>query len=196
MGPAGAVKAERPIILAVTGASGQVYAKRLLAALAAQGLTVHLVLSAAACEVLRLELDETPESWERPGVIRHGIGELSAPIASGSYLVRGMVVCPCSMGTLAAVAQGLSLNLIHRAADVTLKERRSLIVVPRETPLSVIHLENMLTLARAGALVLPAMPSFYSRPATVEAVADTLVARIMDHLGLTQTVSPRWEGER
>jgi 4-hydroxy-3-polyprenylbenzoate decarboxylase len=107
-----------------------------------------------------------------------------------------MVVCPCSMGTLAAVAQGLSLNLIHRAADVTLKERRPLIVVPRETPLSVIHLENMLSLARAGALVLPAMPSFYSRPATVEAVADTLVARILDHLGLTQTVSPRWEGER
>lgn len=183
-----------PIVLAVTGASGSIYARRLLEGLLAAGVPVHLVFSAAAEEVLRLELGETPDSWERPGVIRHGIGELAAPIASGSFLTRGMIICPCSMGTLAAVAHGMSTNLIQRAADVTLKERRPLVVVPRETPLSLIHLENMLGLARAGGVVLPAMPSFYGHPQTAQDVADTVAARILDALGLPQDLAPRWEG--
>lgn len=197
MGKAGAVNnGGLPVVLAVTGASGAIYARRLLDRLRAQNLTVHLVFSGAAEEVLGIELGERPEDWEGAGVIRHGTGELSAPIASGSFRHRGMVICPCTMGTLAAVARGISLNLIHRAADVTLKERRPLIVVPRETPLTAIHLENMLALARAGAVILPAMPGFYSRPQGVEAVADTVVARILDHLGLAAEVSPRWEGPR
>jgi 4-hydroxy-3-polyprenylbenzoate decarboxylase len=187
---------ELPVVLAVTGASGSIYARRLLGWLCSSGLEVHLVFSAAAEVVLRIELGEAPEDWEQAGVVRHPVGEFSAPIASGSFLHRGMVICPCSMGTLAAVARGISLNLIHRAAEVTLKERRPLIVVPRETPLSAIHLENMLALARAGATVLPAMPSFYSRPRTLEEAADTVVGRIIDALGLAHGLSPRWEGEK
>jgi 4-hydroxy-3-polyprenylbenzoate decarboxylase len=178
----------------VTGASGAIYARRLLDWLCASGLKIHLVFSPAAEQVLAIELRETAGEWECAGVVRHRADDFSAPIASGSFLHRGMVICPCSMGSLAAVARGLSLNLIHRAADVTLKEKRPLIVVPRETPLSVIHLENMLALARAGAVVLPAMPYFYPGPESVEQVADTVVGRIIDSLGLPNTLVPRWGG--
>jgi len=183
-----------PIVLAVTGASGALYAQRLLEWLKAERITVHIVFSAAAEDVLEVELGERPEQWVDEGVIRHGTFDWTAPIASGSFLHRGMIICPCSMGTLAAVAQGLSLNLIHRAADVTLKERRPLILVPRESPLSVIHLENMLKAARAGVQIIPAMPAFYHRPETVEDLADTVAGRVLDALKLKQTMSPRWGG--
>jgi 4-hydroxy-3-polyprenylbenzoate decarboxylase len=186
---------ELPIVLAVTGASGSMYARRLLDWLCAGGIDVHLVFSAAAEEVVRIELGESPEEWACAGGTRHGFMDFTAPIASGSFLHRGMVICPCSMGTMAAVAHGISANLIHRAADVTLKERRPLIIVPRETPLSVIHIKNMLALAEAGAQILPAMPSYYARPKTVQEVVDTVVARIIDSLGLAHSLSPRWQGE-
>ncbi|MFH0809910.1 MAG: UbiX family flavin prenyltransferase [Pseudomonadota bacterium] len=183
-----------PVVLAVTGASGAIYARRLLEWLGTEGVPVHLVLSSAAEEVIGLELGQAAPEWDRPGVIRHDIGDFAAPIASGSFRHRGMVICPCTMGTLAAVAHGISLNLIHRAADVTLKERRALIIVPRENPLSAIHLENMLILARAGAAIIPAMPSYYSRPRTVEEVADTVVGRIIDALGMSHALYQPWEG--
>jgi 4-hydroxy-3-polyprenylbenzoate decarboxylase len=185
---------ELPVVLAVTGASGSIYARTLLDWLCASGIPVHLIFSAAAEQVVKIELGQGPEEWECAGVVRHRADDLTAAVASGSFLHRGMVICPCTMGTLAAVAGGISMNLIHRAADVTLKEKRPLIVVARETPLSTIHLENMLTLARAGATILPAMPNFYSRPRTIEDVADTVVGRIIDALRLSHTLSPRWEG--
>lgn len=199
-------------VLAMTGASGAPYAIRLLQVLHDCGHDVHLLMSGAATRVAQAELGFTPSLAEmniqqlleanhravqspapQPGQIwYHTLTDFSAPVASGSAKTDGMIICPCSMGTLAAVAQGLSSNLIHRAADVHLKERRKLIVVPRETPLSEIHLENMLRLTRAGGTVLPAMPGFYHRPQSLDDIVDFVVTRICDHLGLSISLTPRW----
>ena len=196
----------RAVGLAVTGASGAVYGLRLLGCLLAAGETVHAMFSDAARAVLEIE-DGLALPGDNDGLAaalreRHGVaaGELrvhgrdewTAPVASGSNAPRALVVCPCSMGTLAAIAGGASNNLIERAADVALKERRQLILVPRETPLSAIHLENMLKLARLGVTILPASPGFYHRPQTVDALVDFVVARVLDALGLPQTLVARW----
>src|SRR5205823_1489212 len=164
------------LVLAMTGASGAPYGIRLLEVLLRAGRTVHLTISPAAVQVLQQELDRTVnlEQFELrdllgetalgPGTVHyHDYRDFRAGIASGSFLTAGMVVCPCSMGTVAAIAHGLSQNLIHRAADVHLKERRPLILVPRETPLNVVQIRNLMTCAEAGAVVLPAMPAFYTR---------------------------------
>jgi len=192
------------VALALTGASGAAYGLRLLAALLAAEYRVSLMLSQAARIVLKQETDWalpvdtatlTAELTGRyPGgqLALYGEKEWFSPLASGSGAADAMVICPCSMGTLAAVAHGLSDNLIERAADVMLKERRPLILVPRETPFSLIHLRNMTQLAEAGAVILPANPGFYARPERVEDLIDFVVARILDQLGVAQTMIPRW----
>ena len=206
------------IVVAFTGASGAAYGVRLVEVLLSQGATVHLVVSPAAQRVFETELDlelvgqVTPESlcsaavsWWRertsltsgpaPGQLKtHGYQDYNAGIASGSFSTGGMVICPCSMGTLAAVAQGLSTNLIQRAADVHLKERRKLIVVPRETPLGLIQLENMRRVTEAGGVVLPAMPGLYHQPLTIMDLVDFVVTRICDQLGRPVTLTRRWGG--
>ncbi|WP_461210192.1 UbiX family flavin prenyltransferase [Desulfocurvus sp. DL9XJH121] len=184
----------RRIILAVTGASGMPYAATLCDALArTPGVELHLIVSQAARRVLALEggaeaLDAAPAH------ARHDENDIGAGPASGSFVHHGMVVCPCSMASLAAIASGLGTNLIHRAADVTLKERRPLVLVPRETPLSRIHLENMLRAHDAGATIVPACPGFYNGPQAVQDMVDHLCARILDQLDIPHSLSRRWEG--
>jgi 4-hydroxy-3-polyprenylbenzoate decarboxylase len=196
----------KTITLALTGASGLPYAMRLLECLLKSGQCVHLVYSQAAQIVAKQELDfilpNRPQDAEK--MLEERIGEFSgklrvygrddwyAPMASGSNPGDAMVICPCTMGTLAAVAAGLSDNLITRAADVMLKEKRPLILVPRETPFSAIHLENMLRLVHAGAVILPPNPGFYHHPQNVQDVVDFVVARILDHLGVPQKLMQRW----
>ncbi|SMC24819.1 4-hydroxy-3-polyprenylbenzoate decarboxylase [Desulfacinum hydrothermale DSM 13146] len=186
--------ASKPIVVGVTGASGAPYARRLLQVLADAGLPVHLVASSAGRLVYKLETGRSLEEDLPAGVRLFGEDQFTAPMASGSFQTRGMVIVPCTMATLAAVAQGLANNLIQRAADVCLKERRPLIVVPRETPLNAVHLKNMLTLCQAGALILPPMPGFYHRPETVQDLVDFVVARILDHLGVEHSLGARWQG--
>jgi len=180
-------------IIAITGASGSLYAQRLLDALDPARHEIHLVLSRYAQAVIQEEL---PGGLRlRPGVLQHNVKSMNAPFASGSNPCDAMVVIPCTMGTLARIAQGLSDDLLLRGADVMLKERRKLILVPRETPLNLVHLRNMENLLLAGATILPANPSFYSRPGSIEAVADTVVARVLDHLGVEHSLVTRWGEE-
>jgi len=185
------------LVVAVGGASGSVYAKRLLDVIAAQcdrdaavkaSLEIGLCFSRAGAEVWEHELGPVPDYPFK----RYGLRDFRAPFASGSAGWDAMVVIPCSTGGLARIAHGVSDDLIGRAADVMLKERRRLVLVVRETPLSLIHIENMATVTRAGAVVLPAAPSFYSKPTTVEAVLDTVVGRVLDQVGLPNTLMPRW----
>ena len=194
------------IALAFTGASGMPYGVRLLECLLQADLRVYLLYSQVAQIVARQEMDlalpgrakEAEEFFAkrfaaRPGQLRaFGREEWFAPVASGSNPADAMVVCPCTMGTLAAIANGLADTLIERAADVMLKESRKLVLVPRETPLSAIHLENMLRLSRAGAVILPANPGFYHHPSRVEDLVDFVVARVLDQLGVTHQLMPRW----
>jgi flavin prenyltransferase len=188
-----------PVTLAITGASGAAYAVRLLRALNAAGVPVRLIVSDTGWRLLAEELDITEEAELRAAtgdwthVIAYSDRDRGATPASGSAPSRGMVICPCSMGTLASIAQGTTRSLVERAADVVLKERRPLVVVPRETPYSVIHLENMLRLSRAGAVVLPASPGFYHRPTTLEELFDFIVGRILSHVGVEHRLGPRWQ---
>jgi flavin prenyltransferase len=199
----------RDLVVAMTGASGSPYGVRLVEVLLRAGRTIHLTMSPAAVQVFEEELGRAPRLEEDefdPRVLLgpaaseldtarvhyHHYRDFRAGIASGSFLTGGMVICPCSMGTLAAVAHGVSENLIHRAADVHLKERRPLVLVPRETPLSLIALRNMAVLAEAGAVVLPAMPAFYTRPQSVMDMVDFVVGRICDQLGVDHELLRRW----
>jgi 4-hydroxy-3-polyprenylbenzoate decarboxylase len=179
------------LVVAVGGASGSVYARRLLDVLAASrspDLEVALCFSQSGQEVWRHEIGDPPQYpfklW--------GLRDFRAPFASGSAGWQAMVVIPCSTGGLARMAHGISDDLIGRAADVMLKERRKLVLVVRESPLSLVHLENMAAITRAGAVVLPASPSFYSRPETIEALLDTVIGRVLDQLGLPNRLMPRW----
>ena len=179
------------LVVAVGGASGAPYAMRFLEALKnCKDVEPHVVFSNAAKQVWAQEIGELPQlpfrAWKTH--------DFNAPFASGSAGFGAMVVIPCSMGGLARIAHGISEDLIGRAADVMLKERRKLILVARETPLSAIHLENMLAVTRAGAVVLPAMPSFYGRPNSVEEMLDTVIGRVLDQLGLPINRGPRWGG--
>jgi 4-hydroxy-3-polyprenylbenzoate decarboxylase len=201
---------QQPIALAITGASGSAYALRLLECLIGAGRNVYLMVSQAGRIVLRLEsgleLPGQPTEVQaylsdvfdaEPGQIQvFGRQQWLAPVASGSNPPEAMVVCPCTTGMLSAVACGASNDLMERAADVMLKERRKLILVVRETPLSEIHLEQMLKLSRMGVVIMPANPGFYYRPASVQDLVNFMVARILDHLGVEQDLLPRWgEGE-
>ena len=170
------------------------YAQRLLDNLNAQQHEVHVILSNYAQAVIAEEL---PDGLRLPeGVTKHALKSMNAPFASGSNPPDAMVVIPCTMGTLGRIAHGYSEDALLRAADVVLKERKRLILVPRETPLSLVHVKNFELLLLAGATILPANPSFYTRPATIEQVVDTVVARVLDHLGIAQTLVPRWAEER
>lgn len=227
----------RDLVLAITGASGAIYAVRLLEVLLAAGRKVHLTISPSAVLVLDKELGLTvhldrfdvsqllPPDGElaadsalrsvrsasasnvldtssvlqdapRGRLFYHHYTDFNAGIASGSFLTGGMVICPCSMGTLASIAGGHSENLVQRAADVHLKERRKLVVVPRETPLGSIQLENMKRLVDAGAVVLPAMPGFYHNPHTIRDLVDFVVGRVLDHLGIEHALIQRWGKDR
>ena len=195
------------LVLAMTGASGAPYGVRLLEILLRAGRTVHFTLSPAAALVIEQELDrpvrldrfqaadllgETSD-WPTPGqLLYHDYRDFRAGVASGSFLTAGMVICPCSMGTAAAIAHGLSQNLIQRAADVHLKEQRPLILVPRETPLGLVQLRNLTACVEAGAVVLPAMPGFYTRPASLQDAIDFIVGRICDQLGVEHCLLRRW----
>ena len=196
----------KTITLAFTGASGMPYGMRLLECLLKSGQRVHLVYSQAAQIVASQEMDIVlpgrPQDAER--MLTERLGEYSgklrvfgrddwyAPMASGSNPGDAMVICPCTMGTLAKVAAGISDDLISRAADVMIKEKRTLILAPREMPFSVIHLENMLKLAKAGAVIMPPNPGFYYQPGSVQDMVDFVVARILDHLGIENSLMPRW----
>lgn len=223
----------KKIVVGITGASGAIYAMRLLEVLIAAGCQVHLTISPAATQVFRTELGLTVEldhfdasqltrsdeeiaadsklsqlysskanhamssvfsdsDISAAQLVYHRHDDFSAGIASGSFLTDGMVICPCSMGTLASIATGMSRNLIQRAADVHLKERRPLIVVPRETPLGAIQLDNMKRLAEAGGIILAAMPGFYHHPVTIHDLVDFVVGRICDQLGIEHKLHERW----
>ncbi len=194
------------ISLAITGASGAPYGLRLLEQLMRGGIRVYLMISPAARVVLKaesdIELPQEPEAvanffsqrfdTDKKLLQVFGEQEWFAPVASGSAAPRAMVVCPCSAGSLSAIASGASNNLIERAADVMIKERRQLILVPREMPLSAIHLEHMLKLAQLDVTIMPASPGFYHKPQSVEVMIDFVVARILDHLNIEQQLAPRW----
>jgi len=191
-----------PLVVGITGASGAPYAIRLLQALTAAQRSVSLIVSKFGMRLLETEagissldtlrLAVGKDAWDSC-VTNYANDDRGAAPASGSALTSGMIVCPCSMGTLSAISVGASRSLIERAADVTLKERRKLILVPRETPLSAIHLANMLRLTRAGAVVMPASPGFYHRPQQVSDLVDFVVARMLDHLEVEQKLVKRWD---
>jgi 4-hydroxy-3-polyprenylbenzoate decarboxylase len=181
------------IILAISGASGMAYACRLARALSeVPGLELHGIISDGAREVFRHELDSDPGELLSSFHVLHEPANIAAPPASGSWEHSGMIVCPCSMASLAAIATGVGTNLLHRAADVTLKERRPLILVPRETPLSEIHLKNMLRAHRAGAVIMPPCPGFYHRPATIDQLVAQFAGRILEQLRLPHNLYERW----
>jgi len=185
--------AKRRIILAVTGASGTIYAATLAKALSENAdIDLHVIISHAAKKVLELETDLTQDVLTPGDATIHDIENIAAPPASGSWAHDGMIICPCSMATLSAVATGYGHNLIHRAADVALKERNKLILVPRETPLSSIHLGNMLTATQAGAIILPACPGFYHRPDSIEALAAHVAGKILDQLDIPHSLYQAW----
>lgn len=184
------------IVVAITGASGAIYGKRLLEVLREKDVEVYLIISNAGRLVVKEELRLAPEDLERLAVRAYDPEDLMAPLTSGSFKTEGMVVIPASMKTVASIASGYSDNLITRAADVALKEGRTLILVPRETPLSPVHLENLLKLSRMGVVILPAMPAFYHRPRRVEDLVDFIVGRILDQLGLDHDLYKRWGGGR
>jgi 4-hydroxy-3-polyprenylbenzoate decarboxylase len=182
------------ILVAITGASGSLYAQRLLDNLDCHAHEVHVVMSTYAHAVLAEEL---PGGLRLPAEAKaHGLKSMNVPFVSGSNPFDAMVVIPCSMGTLGRIAHGVADDVLLRAADVMLKERRKLILVPREAPLNLVHVRNFELLLLAGATILPANPSFYTRPATVEQVADTVVARVLDHLELPQRLVARWQEEK
>lgn len=196
----------REVTLAFTGASGALYGWRLLECLLAQQVKVHLLISSAARVVFAtehdLKLNGNPQSCQQqlmtlfgcdPELLKvYGKDDWFSPVASGSAAPKTMVVCPCSTGTVAAIAHGMSDNLIERAADVVIKEAGQLILVPRETPLSALHLENLLKLAKLGVTIMPAAPGFYHQPTSIQDLIDFMVGRLLDHLNLPQDIMPRW----
>ena len=181
------------IVVGITGASGIIYAQRLLDCIDARVHEVHLLISNYAQAVIA---QECPQGLKIPeGVQQHSIKSMNAPFASGSNAADAMAIIPCSMGTMGRIAHGLSEDVLLRTADVMLKEKKRLILVPRETPLNLVQIRNMELLLLAGAVILPANPAFYSHPKTIEEVADTVVARVLDHLGVENELSPRWKEE-
>jgi len=184
------------LVIAITGCSGVVYGVRLLEACRKLGVETDLIVSQAAEKLLKLELGKNVKDIRRLATRNYSQDDLEAPLASGSVRTDGMVIAPCSMKTLGAIASGVADNLITRAADVTLKEDRPLVLVPRETPLNLIHLENMVKLRCAGATILPAMPGFYHRPKEISELVDFIVGKILDTLGVENQLYQRWCGSK
>lgn len=184
----------KQLVVAITGASGAVYGLRLLQALRAAGVRTHLVVSDAARRSIAHELQVAPEALRGQADVVHDVRDVGASIASGSFRCAGMVVAPCSMRTLAAIAHGLGDNLVTRAADVMLKERRRLVLMTRESPLHLVHLRNMAIVTEMGAIVCPPAPAFYLRPRTVDDIVDQGVARVLDLLEVPNELAARWSG--
>ena len=182
------------LIVGITGATGSVFGVRLLEALKAAGVETHLVLSRWGQRTVEHETGLTFADLEARASVVHGSGNMAATISSGSFRTDGMVICPCTMRTVATIANGNGENLVHRAADVVLKERRRLVIVPRETPLSEIHLENLLKLARMGVAIVPPMPAFYNKPATLDDMVEHIVARVLDQFDIDAAFARRWDG--
>lgn len=182
------------IVVAITGASGAILGIRLLEELRHAKVDTHLMLSTWAEHTIELETNYTPEQIRALASVNHPLDDLAASISSGSFRTDGMVIVPCSMKTLSAIACGFSYNLIARAADVTIKERRRLVVVPRETPLSTIHLQNMLSLSQMGVIVLPPSIGFYTRPNTLSDVVNHMVGKILDNMEIEHDIFARWKG--
>jgi len=183
------------LVIALTGASGVVYGIQLLKVLRDLKVKTHLIISDPAKVIIKHELKLDVKEIEKFADFVYNPSDLTAPIASGSYKVNGMVIVPCSMKTLSAIVSGYADNLIVRAADCMLKEKRPLILVPRETPLSIIHLRNMVKAAEAGAIIIPAMPAFYHRPKTIEDLVNFVVGKILDILGIQHDLYRRWRGK-
>ena len=184
----------KSLIVGITGASGAIYGVRLLDVLSETPVQTHLVVSKWGQRTLEHETDKRLDDLRALADYHYGAGDMAALMSSGSAAIDGMAIAPCSARSLAAIACGLSENLIHRAADVTIKERRPLVLLVRETPLSAIHLENMLKLARLGVSILPPVPAFYNEPATIDDIVDYTVARVLDQLGLKIELGERWRG--
>ncbi|MBM4315461.1 MAG: UbiX family flavin prenyltransferase [Deltaproteobacteria bacterium] len=180
------------VIVGISGASGIIYGVRLLETLKAIGVETHLIMSEWAERILTMETDYDPQYVGGLAAVRYENRDLAAPVSSGSFLTAGMVIAPCSMKTLAGIAGGYSQTLLERAADVTIKEGRALVLMPRETPLSPIHLENMLKLARIGVAIVPPMPAFYSKPQSIPELVDHAVGKIIDRLGFQHRLFRRW----
>lgn len=180
------------IVIGISGASGSMYGIRLLEILSKMDIVTHLVITKAARQIIEIETDYSVIEIEDLASRVYMEGEFTAPIASGSHRFAGMIVAPCSMKTLGEIAGGMSDNLLGRAADVCLKEKRKLVLMPRETPLSQIHLENMLKLERAGAIILPACPGFYSRPRSIDDLINSMAGRALDLIGIDNEVYKRW----
>ena len=184
----------RRLIVGMTGSTGAVFGIRLLEALKHAEVESHLVISKWAQRTIEHETRHTVEQVRALATVVHSQSDMGASISSGSFITEGMVVIPCSMRTLAGIANGYGEHLVHRAADVILKERRPLVLVARETPLSQVHLENMLKLARMGVVMLPPMPAFYNHPQTVDDIVDHIVARVLDQFGIAAPFAKRWDG--
>jgi len=185
----------RRIIVGITGATGAIFGLRLLEALKAAEVETHLVLSTWGQKTVEHETGLTLADLQARASVVHGSENMAATISSGSFRTEGMIIAPCSMRTTAAIAHGNGDNLVHRAADVVLKERRRLVLVPRETPLSEVHLENLLKLARMGVCILPPMPAFYNRPASLDDMVDHIVARVLDQFDIDASFARRWDGQ-
>jgi len=182
------------LIVGITGATGTIFGVRLLQMLQGSGIETHLVISKWGARTLVHETDFTVDEVQRMATQSHPVGDQGAAISSGSFLTLGMVVAPCSMGTLAAIANGLADNLIHRAADVILKERRKLVLVVRESPVHEIHLENMLKLSRMGVIILPPVPAFYNHPQNLDDMINHVTMRVLDQFDIHLDVVNRWDG--
>ena len=184
----------RRLVVAMTGATGTIYGVRVLEALRDAGVATHFVMSKWGARTLTHETPYTVEQINALATEVHAVGDLGAPISSGSYVTLGMIIAPCSMRTLAAIANGFGDNLIHRAADVVLKEGRRLVLAVQETPLSAIHLENMLKLSRLGVAIVPPVPAFYNRPDSLDDIVNYTVARLLDQAGIHIEAAARWDG--
>jgi flavin prenyltransferase len=184
----------RRLIIGMTGSTGAIFGIRLLEALKSSAIETHLIISKWAQRTIEHETPYKLEDVRALASVVHSQGDMGASISSGSFLTEGMVVAPCSVRTLAGIANGYGEHLVHRAADVVLKERRRLILLVRETPLSEVHLENMLKLSRMGVLIVPPVPAFYNHPQTVDDVVNHIVARVLDQLGIDAPFAKRWDG--
>ena len=187
------MEAVKRIIVAISGASGAIYGIRLLNALQKERVETHLIISRWARETIREETSYSVESIEKLANYSYDVRDLTTPLSSGSFLIHGMVVIPCSMKTLAAIACGYVENLIARAADITIKESRELVLVPRETPLNAIHLENMLKLSKLGVVILPPMPAFYTKPSNIDDLIKHTIGKVLDQLGIDNSIYKRWK---
>jgi 4-hydroxy-3-polyprenylbenzoate decarboxylase len=185
----------RRLIVALTGASGAIFGIRLLEVLREADVETHLVMSKWAVQTLEHETKTSAAEVRALATVSHDPGNMGAAISSGSFITDGMIIAPCSMRSLGAIAHGTGSNLVHRAADVVLKERRKLVLVAREMPLSDVHLENMLKLSRMGATIMPPTPAFYNHPQTVDDIVDHVVARVLDQFGIGSPLARRWDGQ-